>query len=75
MIDNIVDRVLETLRGPFADDVKSEIAAATLKHVTTMLYLGAPKELPHDERLAQAVDAAFAIDEAVEQRLEDIADS
>jgi len=66
MIRNIAAAILPEL----TEDLKGEIGAATLKHMTTMLYLGAPRELPHADRLRQAADAALAIDREVERRLE-----
>lgn len=64
--------IVDLLRGEILEEVKSEINAATIKHMACLIYLARHQTGPTgDEELEHAADLALKIDAAVEHRLEE----
>lgn len=78
MFESIVREILDELKGDVAEDIKSEIHAAALKHMATLLYLAAGShadgpgvDADVEARLRWAAEAALMIDARVEVELEE----
>lgn len=65
--------IVDLLRGEILEEVKSEIHAATIKHMATLLYLANRSGETNDraDEIRYAAKVALEIDAAVEELLED----